>query len=196
MLDKALPYCSLFMLKHAATQLPKWSLPTGFSYSGYTEGAELDWAAIETSAGEFPTTVEALEHFAKEFSPFARLLPQRMLFIQNNQAERVATITNWWKQSASGRVAALHWVAVKDSYQGLGLGKALVAESLRRLVELEGACEVCLSTQTWSHRAVNIYLRAGFEFMTGGTLNGAENTTRKALQIMTEHGIKLVPALL
>lgn len=83
--------------------------------------------------------------------------------------------TRWWNTNDQRRDPLLHWLAVRPDTQGLGLAKALVSECLLRLMRLEGDRDIFLHTQTWSHRAIAIYLKAGFEFLRQGSFGGYPN---------------------
>jgi ribosomal protein S18 acetylase RimI-like enzyme len=79
----------------------------------------------------------------------------------------------------------MHWVAVKPSYQGLGLGKAIIAKGVRLMVELEGDCVMYIPTQTWSHKAIKLYRWAGFELeMDEPEAGGVMNQTRRAYSLI------------
>lgn len=69
----------------------------------------------------------------------------------------------------------VHWVAVKSEYQRLGLGKAIIAYGMKQFVEIEGDVDIYLHTQTWSYKAVGIYMKAGFEFSREVGLGGFKN---------------------
>ena len=63
MLDKSIPYYNLVMHRKPGQAIPQFVLPEGYSFVPFTNGAEIDWAEIETSVGEFDSTLEALEYF-------------------------------------------------------------------------------------------------------------------------------------
>ena len=73
---------------------------------------------------------------------------------------------------------------MKPEYQGLGLGKAIVFEGMRRLIEIEGDRDVYLHTQTWSYKAINIYREAGFKITKEKGLGGYENNDYEKAQAL------------
>ena len=75
-------------------------------------------------------------------------------------------------------------MAVRPEYERLGLGQTLVSECLKRLVWLEGQRDIFLHTQTWSYRAIAIYLKAGFEFVRQGSFGGYPNDYDKAMPVL------------
>ena len=94
----------------------------------------------------------------------------------------MANFTAWWGYTGKRRYPVMRWVSVKSEYQGLGLGKSLIAEGVKRMVEIEGDCVMYIPTQTWSIRAIQLYIWAGFEFETVETNPcGYNNQTNEAL---------------
>ena len=94
------------------------------------------------------------------------------------------TITSWWNPTEERRDPSVHWLAVRPDSQRLGLAAALVSECLQRLVWLEGQRDIFLHTQTWSHRAIAIYLKAGFEFARQGSFGGYPNDYLQAMPVL------------
>ncbi|GEN85293.1 hypothetical protein OSO01_00320 [Oceanobacillus sojae] len=76
----------------------------------------------------------------------------------------------------------MRWVPVKSEYQRLGLGRALIAKGVKRMVEIEGDCVMYIPTQIWNIRAIQLYIWAGFEFETvESNPCGYNNQTNEAL---------------
>jgi len=186
MLDKSIPYLNIVMQRKAETPIPKVVLPQGYSFVPFSSGDEVEWAEIETSVGEFDSVAEALDYFCVNYLSFPGEVERRTIFIQTAEGKKIGTVTSWWNYTSIRRDLALEWVAVKPEYQGLGLGKAVVFEGLRRMVEIEGDRAIFLHTQTWSYQAVPIYLQAGFEFMKTGTFSNYENDYEDAIPYLEE----------
>jgi len=163
MLDKTVPFANLKMVRKAGTPIPDFPLPEGFRFVFYTDGAEMDWARIETSVDEFDSEFAALLRFKEEFIPYKDELYRRCLFIETKDGEKIATANAWWSFVDDERRAWLHWVSVAPGYQGLGLGKAVVSRVTQLLLEIEGDVDFFLSTQTWSYKAINIYKEFGYQ---------------------------------
>jgi len=191
MLDKSIPFYRVLMKREKGIPLVEYKLPDGFVFSLLRPGDEKEWAEIETSVGEFDREEDALVYFQKNFLPYLNELERRCIFIEDNRGKKVGTLTIWWRITGVRRDPWIHWVAVRPEYQGLGLGKALVFEGLRRLIEIEGDRDVYLSTQTWSYKAINIYIKAGFK-ITGerGIAGFANDEYDKAIEVL-ENYIKL-----
>jgi GNAT superfamily N-acetyltransferase len=134
LLDKSIPYYNVIMKRSAGISLPNYSLPEGYKFTRYVPNKEEKWAEIEASVGEFENTKQGLDYFRTEYMPFLDELKRRLLFIQNEDGEEIGTITSWWNITGERRYPSIHWFAVKNEYQGLGLGKALVSECLNRLL--------------------------------------------------------------
>ncbi|WP_211295748.1 GNAT family N-acetyltransferase [Planifilum fimeticola] len=63
---------------------------------------------------------------------------------KEGDGEKVATFTAWWGYTGKRHHPFVRWVAVKEPHQGMGLGKAIIAEGVRRMVEIEGVAP-CIS---------------------------------------------------
>jgi GNAT superfamily N-acetyltransferase len=188
MLDKSVPYAGLFMRRPAGAGLSPSPLPDGFAFSFFEDGDESDWARIETSVLEFDSEFAALLHFKKHYMPHADDLRRRCLFVSNADGSKVATSMAWWHYVAGRRRPWVHWVAVEPRFQGLGIGKAIVSRATQLLVELEGDVDFFLKTQTWSHRAVRVYMANGYEPTDEKLLYKAskdrKNNYRRAMRIL------------
>ena len=151
------------MRRKAGTPVPPSPLPDGYRFAFFNDGDEASWAKIETSVLEFDSEFAALLHFKKKFVPFTDELKRRCIFIENGGGEKIATSMAWWNSVGVQRRPWLYWVAVAPEYQDLGLGKAIISRITKLMVELEGDTDFYLGTQTWSYKAVNIYIRYGYE---------------------------------
>lgn len=187
MLDKSIPYVEFWMYRSLEIPVAEKSLPEGFRFAFYQEGDEQAWAAIETAVGEFDEEAEALDYFQRKFAPYSEELKQRMVFVVDSSGEKIGTSTAWWKETPSGdRYPLVHWVAVKPGYQGKGLAKALVSQTLKLLQNLETTSPIYLHTQTWSHPAVRLYQKFGFE-ITDKNLDGSPNLGyQKAMDVLAD----------
>jgi len=184
LLDKSIPYFNIIMKRPVGVSIPKFELPTGFSFRRYSFGLESDWAAIETSVGEFDTVEDSLDYFQNEYLPYKEELQKRLIFAINQEGIPVGTITSWWNFTVTRRDPSIHWFAVRKEYQGLGLGKALITECIRNLQELEGDQVIYLHTQTWSYRAISLYLNTGFFIEVQDTFSNYKNDYEQAIPVL------------
>lgn len=199
------------MLRKAGMPIPVFPLPQGFRFAMYQDGDESAWARIETSVDEFDSEFAALMLFKEQFIPHKDELYRRCLFIETDEGVKVATTNAWWsfvyedrrpsllkRIDARGewlrgditkeRRAWIHWVSVDASYQGLGLGKAVVSRAMEIMRDVEGDVDMYLTTQTWSYKAIDIYKKCGFEPTDEKILytGKAKNDYKKALKILEE----------
>jgi ribosomal protein S18 acetylase RimI-like enzyme len=186
MLDKSLPYYNVIMKRSANIPVMEPALPEGFSFVYYSDGLELKWADIECSVGEFDTIEAATDYFVSKYLPYVDELYKRLIFVRDKNDDEIATVTGWWDDSVKGRDASLHWLAVKPGYQGLGIGKALVHKCLQVLGETERNKDVYLHTQTWSYKAIGIYLKMGFEIVETETFGHYKNDYWQAKPFLME----------
>lgn len=186
MLDKSLDYYRVIMKRTAGAPLPHAELPEGFSFVLYRDGDVQAWGEIETSVLEFDRAEDAVRHFNTHYVPYDSEVRRRTLFIQRaDDGRKVATFTAWWDYTGNRRYPFMHWVAVKPAYQGLGLGKAIIAKGVWLMVELEGDCVMYIPTQTWSHKAIKLYRWAGFELeWDEPEVGGVMNQTRQAYSLI------------
>lgn len=182
MLDKSLPYFDMLMVCpwRAAQKAQPAALPAGFRYALYRPGDIDNWAAIETSVGEFDGEDAARAYFERVFLPQEDELRKRMCFIEA-EGEKVATATAWRFEQDGAFCPALHWVAVRPEWQDRGLGRAVVGRALSLCAALDPEKPVCLHTQTWSHKAVGIYQQFGFMLALDGEYLGYKNRPQEAL---------------
>jgi GNAT superfamily N-acetyltransferase len=166
MLDKSLEYFDFIMKmpKERIAAIPEPELPAGYSFSMYEDGNEHDWARLEATVLEFPSQDKALEYFQREYSiPYREELYKRCVFIKNPSGRIVATTTAWFMDSSIGHRNWLQWISTDPAEQGKGLGKAVISKAMKLYPELLGSSDVYLHTQTWSHTAIYLYHKLGFE---------------------------------
>lgn len=186
MLDTSLPYFDVVMVRPGGLPAVKAPpLSEGYRYSMYSPGDEADWAAIETSVAEFDQEEKALEYFGREFLPHAGMLPGRMVFVRDAQGRAVADAAAWWDvDEALGRVCKLHWVATRPEAQGKGLGRAVTCKALSLYPGLGDAGDVWLTTQTFSHVAIGLYLSLGFRAHRTCRIAGHDNGYAGAVSVL------------
>lgn len=167
MLDKTIPYHSIILAITPETidALRVPVLPAGYSYHFYTPGDEQAWVDIELSVNEFSNRENGNAYFKQRFLAYPDELPKRCLFIKAADGQLVATSTAWFERDTDqwGPRPILHWVGCDPLHQGIGLGRAVVSKALSLFPSLwSSRQDVLLHTQTWSHRAVRLYHKLGF----------------------------------
>lgn len=161
--DSRIRYYELLLKRDRLDDLPDYPLPEGYRFAMYRPGDRDSWIAIEQSAKELHSHAQGLEVWARYFGWNESELPGRMVFIENEAGEKVATATAYFDiygrdQSGAGW---LHWVAVRREDQGRGLARPLIARTLRLIREL-GSVHAKIPTQTTTWVACKLYLDFGF----------------------------------
>lgn len=192
MLDKKIPYFNVIMKRAGDLKLKNIGFPDGYSMTPYKDGDELYWAEIETSVNEFASNVDAIDYFKKDYMPHKTELYRRVYFLNDYECNKIGTISAWWSFKGDLKVPSIHWVAIKPGYQGKGLGRSMINFGIKKSLEIDGLKDNYLHTQTWSHKAINIYIKEGYEFVEDETFANFKNENKKAKQIFKEYKIKLV----
>jgi len=162
--DSRIRYYELMLKRERLDDLPKYDLPEGYSFAMYRPGDRDHWITIEHSAKELMGHSHGVDVWARYFGWNETELPERMVFIENEAGEKVATATAYFDiygrdQSGAGW---LHWVAVRREDQGKGLARPLIAYTLRLLRQL-GHSRAIIPTQTNTWLACKLYLDFGFQ---------------------------------
>lgn len=159
MLDKSLPWHSFIMSLEPSHRMQQVVLPEGYSIRPYEgEQDELAWAKIETAVGEFDSVEEAVQchkHYLAELEE----LKKRQWFVVDEYDRAVATCTVWW--SGEDKVPCIHALSCLPELQGKGLGKAVAIKAISSTI-MEDKRTIWLETQTWSWKAISLYLGIGF----------------------------------
>ncbi len=186
MIDKRVPYFDVVMCLPGGGPLPAVPvLPDGYQYRLYAPGDARGWCAIETAVDEFDAVARAEAYFARVFAPHADELARRMVFIQGPDGDLVADATAWWADDDQlGRIALLHWVAALPGEQGKGLGRAVTCKALSLFPSVGPGGDIWLTTQTWSHVAIDLYLSLGFRAHTTATPAGHKNGFDGAARVL------------
>jgi ribosomal protein S18 acetylase RimI-like enzyme len=185
-LDRSLPHIGVIMEKYDTESYPVFDLPKGYSFAKYKRGYEKQWAQLQYEVEETDTLEEAELAFKREFldgksmdwinkannrtettniedSLFFDQMYERMTFIVDDRDKVVGTGCVWGGKMFGKELQRLHWIAVSPEHQGKGLAKALVSKLLDIYNELDYSGYIHLTSQTWSYKALNIYMKFGFK---------------------------------
>lgn len=162
-LDRRIRYFPLYLERPDLDTLPEYPLPAGYRFVFYQRGDRDAWIDIEKSAQEFDTYEQGLEAWNRYYAGKDEELARRMVFVETDGGEKVATATAFYDIHGRDQSGAgwLHWVSVRQSYQGRGLSKPLIAHVLRIMKSL-GYAHAKIPTQTTTWVAVKVYLDFGF----------------------------------
>lgn len=184
--DSRIRYVELEFWRDDLKNIPQFDLPEGYRFVFYKPGDRDTWINIEKSAKEFSSYEQGLQSWNRYYAGREELLANRMVFIETDQGEKVATATAYFDIYGNDKTGAgwLHWVSVRREYQGRGLAKPLIAFTLGLMPGL-GYDHAMLSSQTNTWLACRIYLDFGFR---PEPHNAAENVLGwKILKSLTGH---------
>ncbi len=140
--------------------IPSAPLPTGYQFRMYKMDDIDVWVNIYKSADIYNTITPEL--FRREFGFDENIIGKRMIFlIDTTSGEAVGTSTAWSDPGGNPKEGRVHWVAILPGYQGKGLAKPLLAETLRILRD-NGCVKAFLMTSTGRIPAITLYLKFGF----------------------------------
>lgn len=186
MLDKSVPFYTIIM-KRPYRKAPKLiSLPEGFTVRTYRSGDEIAWAEIETLVLEFDSVQQALDCH-KGYLTNIDELNKRQCFAVSPNGIVAATATAWWTQTQKGAIPVVHALGCRPESQGKGLGKAVATKMLESFYEFEQEKEVWLDTQTWSYKAIGLYLDLGFIATKKESYDSTKNEYEQAVPILKEY---------
>lgn len=172
--DSRIRYFEL-LLERDLDDIPSIPLPEGFHFSFYQPGDRDSWIKIEMSAKELSSFDQGVEVWNKYFGGREDLLVNRMVFVENDAGDKVATATAYI--DITGRDSSgsgwLHWVAVRRDFQGRGLSKPLISFVLNVMREL-GYVHGKIPTQSTSWVACKIYLDFGFRPIPQNAVNSRD----------------------
>ena len=162
--DKTLKRESIVMIIHPneVASLPEPTLPEGYFFRLYQPGDARTWAHITTVVDEFDNEAHAEASFTRAFMPEEEELKRRLVFVVAPDGSAVATSMAWMFEENGQRFGRVHWICNDPAHQGKGIGRAIVLWAMKRIAELEPGLDQYLDTQTWSHKAIGLYLRLGF----------------------------------
>lgn len=184
--DSRIRYYELLLKRERLDDLPSYTLPEGYHFAMYRPGDRDSWIAIEKSAKELHSHAQGLEVWARYFGWNESELPGRMVFIENEAGEKVATATAYFDiygRDQSG-VGWLHWVAVRREDQGRGLARPLIAYTLRLIREL-GSAKAKIPTQTTTWLACKLYLDFGFRPIPENAVHSRDGW--RIMRALTDH---------
>ncbi|MDE5576323.1 MAG: GNAT family N-acetyltransferase [Oscillospiraceae bacterium] len=161
--DERIKYYELMLERKTLADIPAFPLPDGYRFVFYKSGDRDAWIEIEKSAKEFKSYEAGLKSWNKYYGGKDDELVRRMVFIETDSGEKIATATAFYDIYGRDKSCAgwLHWVAVKRDCQGRGLSKPLIAHTLEVMRSL-GYSHAKIPTQTTTWVSCKVYLDFGF----------------------------------
>lgn len=160
--EPTIKYYDLQMELNDLSLAPSYALPIGYKFEFWQDNSNfVDWLIIHFSTGEFASAVEAKNTFDDFYSNILEELNKRVLFIINENGEKIATAT-LSPCAESKTIGVIDWFAVSKAAQGKKLSKPLLSKIIE-LAKNFGLSKIILHTQTNSWLAAKVYLDFGFE---------------------------------
>lgn len=154
--EKNIEFC---MVRPDLDRIPQFHLPPGFRLRTFEPGDEIAWVEIQQSSDHYNHV--DLEEFHRVFGSNLRALEDLCFFLETGGGQAIGTSTAWFEESFLrkpwGRV---HWVAVTPDFQGRGLSKPLLTQTLNRLADNHD--RAYLVTSSVRIPAIHAYLNFGF----------------------------------
>ena len=150
---------SVIMLRPHLNDILDAPFPAGYGIRPMTADDIGLWTDIQRDAEPFLKITDTLFH--QEFGDDLEAIQWRCFIVTNPKGLGVGTISAWYDRDFRGhRYGRIHWVALRPSCQGLGLGKAALAHSLKQLARWHDQCYLATSTERVA--AIRLYLNFGF----------------------------------
>jgi GNAT superfamily N-acetyltransferase len=164
-IDKTVKYIGIIMEKHDASIYPKYELPEGFSFARYQPGFDKQWALLNFEVDHTETLERAEKIFREEFLEYdSEALKEKMVFAVDDETNNLAGVGAVWDGNLFGEIQQrLHWIAVSSKYQNRGIAKAVISKLFDIYNDLGYNGYIYLTSQTWSYKALNIYMQFGFK---------------------------------
>ena len=151
---------SIIMLRPDMTNIPDFPFPQGYGIRLLTGDDIGLWTDIERDAEPFIQIRDTT--FMDAFGDDLEAVRWRCHIITNPKGLGIGTISAWYDHDFRGQdYGRIHWVALRPSCQGIGLGKAALSYALKQLAQWHDRCY--LVTQAERTVAVHLYLQFGFE---------------------------------
>lgn len=184
MLDRSIEFHSIIMKNpnHSAPVLPE--IPDGFSLRFYEKGDENAWAEIQVAVTEFENKEEALKCYDYYWQYMEELKKRQLFIIENATGKAVSTATAWYMEKEGHPIGVVHGFSCLPQYQSKGLGKIAAAYMMDCYDRLMPGCPVWLDTQTWSYKAIGIYMDLGFVPMKKATYSEVPNEFDEAVRVL------------
>lgn len=184
MLDKSIEFHSIIM-KHPNNTAPVLpDIPRGFSVRFYEKGDEQGWADIQVAVKEFPDREEALKCYDYYWQYMDELKKRQLFIFDDSTGKAVATANAWFTEVERQKAGVVFGLSCLPVYQNKGLGKIAAIYMMDCFYRLMPNCPVWLDTQTWSYKAIGVYMDVGFIPMKTATYNAVANEYDEAVRVM------------
>jgi len=149
----------VFMIRPHLRDIPQVPFPAGFGIRAMRLDESALWTDIQRDAEpHFPI---ADDLFHSQFDDYLQATQWRSFIVTNEKGVGVGVVSAWFDRDFKGEdYGMIHWIAIRQSYQGVGLGKAALSFALNQLSQWHE--RAYLGTQTRRIPAITMYLNFGF----------------------------------
>ncbi len=181
MKESEIPDYNVFMMCPELYQEALSNLPGDYHFRNIRPDELERWKAFPFDTEEVPAEYESfMSDFVNEvYGNDMMTFYKNTLFVCDRQDNPVATCSHW---KAYGRFNSIHWLKTLKTYEGYGLGRALLSKVMLGFSRSD--YPILLHTQPGSFRAIKLYSDFGFKLMTGGHFGSRPNELEKCLPIL------------
>ena len=183
MTDRTIPFYNIILRCDRVLPM-EITLPEGYAIRGYRAGDEDAWAELECECGDFAAEAEAKAYFVGKYLTDPASAEERVFFLTAPDGSISGSVICWEDERQGMPVLSLHWLVVRESEQGRGLGKALCQHALRIFRRIDNSRPVYIHTQPWSWKAVLLYVKLGFKLQPEDTFASYENQYAQAMEAL------------
>lgn len=150
---------SVTMIRPHMNDIPDAPFPSEYGIRPMTLDDIGLWTDIQYDAEQYIEITDRL--FYSQFDSDLHAVSRRCFIVTDLRGVGVGTISAWYNRDFKGEdYGQIHWVAIRPSHQGKGLGKAAVSYAMKKLAQWHDRCY--LSTATERVAAISLYLSFGF----------------------------------
>ncbi len=154
--EKNIEFC---MVRTDLLKIPQFHLPEGYRMRTYEPGDEHNWVKIQQVSDQINQV--DLAEFYRTFGSNLNAMEDLCFFLENEKGRGIGTSTAWYQKDFLGSPwGRVHWVAIIPDYQGQGLSKPLLTQTMNRLADAHDKCY--LVTSSLRIPAIHVYLKYGF----------------------------------
>jgi GNAT superfamily N-acetyltransferase len=149
----------VIMVRPHMNDIPQALFPEGYGIRPMTTDDIGLWTDIQRDAEPYLQITPRI--FRDEFGDDLEALERRCFIVTDPRGLGIGTVSAWYHRDFRGQdYGRIHWVAIRPSCQGKGLGKAALAYAMRRLAQWHERCYLVTSTERL--QAIRMYLDFGF----------------------------------
>jgi GNAT superfamily N-acetyltransferase len=150
----------VLMVRPHMKDVPVAAFPEGYGIRTMSRRDIGLWIDIQRDAERYLEIKDGL--FEQEFGYSNAAIQWRSFIVTAPRGLGVGTVSAWYDRDFRGaEYGRIHWVAIRESFQGRGLGKAALAHAMHVLAQWHDRCYLVTSTERVV--AIRLYLDFGFE---------------------------------